>query len=120
MELELVACLEPLLGRRAAAVDEHAAEIDRGAPLGFVGMTEPRDVKREHALPRVRRRGPRAIDEASIRFAHGCVNNGRNAADQRSSFCSKRRLAYAGLVDGNTCVASAAEAASSRGSTLRL
>src|SRR5688500_8623674 len=119
MELELVARREALLRRGAAPVDEHAAEIDRRAPLGFGGMTEPRDVKRKHALARVPRRSSRAIDETSILVGHGSTTSGRSAADHRSSFCSKVRLAYAGLVDGNTCVASAAQAGSSRGSTLR-
>jgi hypothetical protein len=49
MELQLVTGHEPLLGHRAAAVDEHAAELDRLAPRSFVGMAKPRHVKREHA-----------------------------------------------------------------------
>jgi hypothetical protein len=107
MKLELVACRELLLGRRTAPVVEHStAEVDGSAPLGFVGMAKPRDVKREHALARVSGRGPRSINVASIPVVHGLASKGGSAAAQRSSFCSKRKLAYAGLVDGNTCVAS--------------
>ena len=51
MELELVARGERLVGGDAATVDEHAAEVDRGAPRRLVGMAEPRDVEAEHAAP---------------------------------------------------------------------
>ena len=73
MELELVAGSERLIGRSAATVDEHAAEVDRGAPGGLVGMAEPSRVKAEHACARGVRCNASPVDETLISRAHAHV-----------------------------------------------